>query len=98
MLKMGRKWLLSHKSKRTQAMNSSGRPSKRDHNPKQYSSFMDLPPEILDAIVRDLKLHDLAVLVQTSRTVSAYLEPWLYKKIYTRRDTPHDTKGLVSLL
>ncbi|KAL8894630.1 MAG: hypothetical protein Q9207_008451 [Kuettlingeria erythrocarpa] len=59
---------------------------------------MDLPPEIRDAIVEDLWLNEIAILVRTSKSVQAYLEPRLYKKIYTKIGTAHNTAGLVDLL
>ncbi|KAL8919509.1 MAG: hypothetical protein Q9172_004947 [Xanthocarpia lactea] len=59
---------------------------------------MDLPQEIRDAIVEDLRLGELATLVRTSKSVQAYLEPRLYKKIHTDFNTPNNTAGLVELL
>ncbi len=59
---------------------------------------MDLPLEIRDAIVEDLSLNEIAVLVRTSKSVQAYLEPRLYKKIYTITGTAHNTAGLIELL
>ena len=93
-----RKRPLSHKWKRTRASNPSGGLLKQNHNAQQRIPFMDLPPEIRDAVLQDLRLRDLAVLVLTSKAVRAYVETFLYKKIYTRRNTPHDTKGLMNLL
>ncbi|KAL8848566.1 MAG: hypothetical protein Q9221_006399 [Calogaya cf. arnoldii] len=93
-----RKRPLSHKSKRTRATNPSGGLLKQNHNAQQRIPFMDLPPEIRDAVLQDLRLRGLAVLVLTTKAVRAYVEPFLYKKIYTRRNTPHDTKGLINLL
>ncbi|KAL8747849.1 MAG: hypothetical protein Q9184_007545, partial [Pyrenodesmia sp. 2 TL-2023] len=59
---------------------------------------MDLPLEIRDTIIEDLRIQDLAILVRTSQSVQAYLEPRLYNMIYTRIDTSHNTAGLVELL
>lgn len=59
---------------------------------------MDLPPEILDAIVGEIAIHDMAMLALTNKAVKAYIEPHLYRKMYTRIGTPQDTAGLVHLL
>lgn len=61
-------------------------------------SLLDLPPEVLDLIVKDIKIHDMAVLARTNKSVRAYIEPRLYDKIYTRINTGNDTAGLVRLL
>ncbi|KAI4184142.1 MAG: hypothetical protein LQ346_006159, partial [Caloplaca aetnensis] len=95
---MGRKRRSTHNNKRAQATRSPGRPSKRNHNVQQRIPFVDLPGEIRDAIVENLRLRELATLVRTSKSVQAYLERRLYNKIYTKIDTPHNTAGLVGLL
>ena len=92
---MGRKRRSTHKPKRTQATQSCG---KKNHHTKQRIPFIHLPLEIRDAIVEDLRIHDLAILIRTSKPVKAYLERRLYQKIYTKIDTPHNTAGLVELL
>ncbi len=91
---MGRKRRLAYNTKRAQC----GRPSKRNHKVRQRIPFMDLPQEIRDAIVEDLRLGELATLVRTSKSVQADLEPRLYNKIYTKFNTPNNTAGLVGLL
>ncbi|KAL8923168.1 MAG: hypothetical protein Q9208_004731 [Pyrenodesmia sp. 3 TL-2023] len=91
---MGRK----RRSKRTPATRSFGRPTKRNHDAMQRIPFMDLPPEIRDAVVEHLSIQDLAILVRTSKSIQAYLEPRLYCKTYTKMDTSHNTAGLVELL
>lgn len=61
-------------------------------------SFLDLPFEVLDAIIDEIAIHDMAVLARTSKDIKAYIEPRLYQKMYTRIGTPQDTDGLVNLL
>ncbi|KAI4207414.1 MAG: hypothetical protein LQ349_009848 [Xanthoria aureola] len=61
-------------------------------------SFLNLPFEVLDAIMDEIAIHDMAVLARTSKDIKAYIEPRLYQNVYTRIRTPQDTNGLVNLL
>ncbi|KAI4221455.1 MAG: hypothetical protein L6R40_008632, partial [Gallowayella cf. fulva] len=59
---------------------------------------MEFPHEILNAIFREVRIHDLANLAATSKAIKAYIEPELYCKMYTQIGTSHDTAALVGLL
>lgn len=61
-------------------------------------SLLHLPFEVLDAIIDEIAIHDMAVLARTSKDIKVYIEPRLYQKMYTRIGTPQDTEGLVNLL
>ncbi|CAL8580654.1 hypothetical protein XPA_006374 [Xanthoria parietina] len=61
-------------------------------------SLLHLPFEVLDAIIDEIAIHDMAVLARTSKDIKVYIEPRLYWKMYTRIGTPQDTEGLVNLL
>ncbi len=61
-------------------------------------SLLHLPSEVLDAIIDEIAIHDMAVLARTSKDIKVYIEPRLYRKMYTRIGTPQDTEGLVNLL
>ncbi|KAL8819671.1 MAG: hypothetical protein Q9223_001942 [Gallowayella weberi] len=61
-------------------------------------TLMDFPHEILDAITREIRIHDMARLAATNKTIKAYIEPQLYRKMYTNIGTPQDTAGLVGFL
>lgn len=60
--------------------------------------LMDLPSELFNAIVEDIDIEDMAVLARTCKGVKVYIEPHLYRKIYTRVNTRQDTASLVRLL
>ena len=60
--------------------------------------LLEIPPEILDAIIEEMAICDMAVLARTCKAVKAYIEPRLHQKMYTRRGTSKDTEGLVDLL
>ena len=59
---------------------------------------MDFPPEVFDAIVENLAIHEMAILALTSKAFKAYIEPHLYRKVHTRTGTLQDTARLVHLL
>ena len=61
-------------------------------------SLLHLPFEVLDAIIDEIAIHDMAVLARSSKDIKVYIEPRLYWKMYTRIGTPQDTEGLVNLL
>ena len=61
-------------------------------------SLLNLPPEVLDAIIDEIAIHDMAVLARTSKDIKVYIEPRLYQKMYTKIGTPQDTDGFVNLL
>ncbi|KAL9036744.1 MAG: hypothetical protein Q9180_004119 [Flavoplaca navasiana] len=64
--------------------------------PERY--LLDLPPEVLDAIIEEIAIGDMAALARTCKAVKAYIEPRLHQKMYTRSGTRQDTEGLVDLL
>ncbi|KAL8981536.1 MAG: hypothetical protein Q9205_003710 [Flavoplaca limonia] len=60
--------------------------------------LLDLPSEVLNTIIEEIAICDMAVLARTCKAVKAYIEPRLHQKMYTRSGTPQDTGGLVGLL
>ncbi|KAI4206138.1 MAG: hypothetical protein LQ349_009951 [Xanthoria aureola] len=65
---------------------------------ESHKYLLHLPFEVLDAIIDEIAIHDMAVLARTSKDIKMYIEPGLYQKMYTRIGTPQDTDGLVNLL
>lgn len=63
-----------------------------------HKSLLNLPSEVLDAIVDEIAIHEMIVLARTSKAIKAYIEPHLYQKMYTNIGTPQNTEGLVNLL
>ena len=61
-------------------------------------TLMDLPLEILDMIVQGMSVYDMSNMAVTGQEVRAYIEPHLYRNIYTKTKSFEDTGGLVALL
>ncbi|KAK6957648.1 hypothetical protein Daesc_000435 [Daldinia eschscholtzii] len=68
-------------------------PSTRGH-----AYFLRLPLEIQWWILRYLGIRDQASLSQSCRRAQGIVEPLLYRRIFTRAGTDHDTSGLVEFL
>ncbi|KAI0109888.1 hypothetical protein F4814DRAFT_381265 [Daldinia grandis] len=68
-------------------------PSTRGH-----AYFLGLPLEIQWWILRYLGVCDQAALLQTCRRAQGIVEPLLYRRLFTKAGTGHDTGGLVDFL
>jgi len=67
-------------------------------NRESRISLLYFPEEVMNAIVEEIAIHDMATLALTNKAVRAYIQPHLYHKVYTRLATPQDTAGLVKLV
>ncbi|KAI1470602.1 uncharacterized protein F4812DRAFT_456612 [Daldinia caldariorum] len=68
-------------------------PSTRGH-----AYILCLPLEIQWWILRYLGIRDQASLLQTCRRAQEIVEPLLYRRLFTKAGTDHDTNGLVEFL
>ena len=85
-------------SRRQRVTKSKQRPVEKKDVTASQLSLLDLPAEVLDLIVKEIEIHDMAVLARTSKSIRVYIEPHLYDKIYTRINTQQNTASLVRLL
>ena len=61
-------------------------------------TLMDFPPELLNMIIQGMSVQDLSSMSVTGQEVRAYIEPHIYRNIYTKTKSFEDTGGLVALL
>ena len=61
-------------------------------------TLMDLPLEILNMIVPKLSVQDMWSMAITGQGIRAYIEPHLYRNVYTKINSSQDTRCLVNLL
>ena len=59
---------------------------------------MDLPLEIFNIVLQDISFQDKLNMATTDKKVRAYMEPHLYRNLYTKIHSRYNTKGLVNLL
>ena len=69
-----------------------------DSKNHRRTTILDLPKDVLDLIVEEIPIRDMATLARVSKNFRVYIEPHLYRTVYSRIRTPHDIAGLVSLL
>ena len=65
---------------------------------KPHVLLQNLPTEILDLIIGQIRIHDMATMALTNKSMEGYIAPHLYRKMYTRIGSSQDTAGLVHLL